>query len=329
VRGYRIRLITLLLMVLLFRQDGIVLADTWRLQQGKELKPVSPGSQDSFMLEVAEIKKLVNSGQDKAALRAFDKLKQDNPDITGPDLDAFIEAEILFCQGKFTKAVRAYDKLLIEFPDSQLIEAALSRQFDIATAFLGGRKAQVLKFFKMSGYPTGTKIMEKITDQAGDSSIGIKAAVAVATNYEKRKKFNEAYIKWQDISSQWATGQTAKDALLGMARSKHSVYNSHPEHKRAMYDASSLSSAKTYYERFKARYPEDAEKIGADGIVRQIEQQRAYKEFTIGQYYERTGNRQAANLYYEMVARQWPNTQAAEMAEQMLNSGSGSREIEK
>ncbi len=310
-------------------QNEVFSADTWRLQQGKDLESISPQDQDRFMWEVAEIKKLVNSGQAEAARQAFDKLKKDHPDIAGPDLDAFIEAEILFCEGKFTRAVRAYDKLLVEFPDSQLTEAALSRQFEIATAFLAGRKVQALRFFRMKGYATGEKIMERITDQASDSSIGINASVAVAKNYEKRRKFNEAYLKWQDISMQWESGQTARDALLAMARCKHSVYNSHPENRRPMYDASSLNSAKTYYERFKSQYPEDAGKIGANEILKEINEQQARKQYTIGQYYERTGNRQAANLYYDMVIRQWPGTQAAETAKQMQSPASVNKEIKK
>jgi len=304
-------------------------ADTWLLQQGKDFQSVSDEQQDKFLWEVAEIKKLVNSGQAKEAREAFDKLKKEHPDIAGPDFDAFIEAEILFCEGKFTKAVRAYDKLMIEFPDSQLTEAALSRQFEIATAFLAGKKFQALRLFKIKGYATGAKIMERITDRASDSSIGINASVAVAKNYEKRKKFNEAYLKWQDISTQWASGRTARDSLLAMARCKHSVYNSHPENKRPMYDASSLYSAKTYYERFKSQYPEDAGKIGADEILKEINEQQACKQYTIGKYYEKTGNRQAANLYYDMVLRQWPGSHAAEMAMQILSPGSVSEEINK
>ncbi len=327
--GYRKRFTISVVITVLFFQIGMAQAETWLLQQGKGFESVSDEQQDKFLWEVAEIKKLVNSGQAKEAREAFDKLKNEHPDIAGPDFDAFIEAEILFCEGKFTKAVRAYDKLIIEFPQSQLTEAALSRQFEIATAFLAGRKVRVLRFFEMKGYDTGAKIMEKITDRASDSSIGINASVAVAKNYEKRRKFNEAYIKWQDISTRWQTAQTARDSLLAMARCKHSVYNKHPEYKRPMYDASSLYSAKTYYERFKSQYQDDAQKIGVDETLKQINEQQAYKQYTIAKYYEKIGNRQAANLYYDMVLRQWPDTQAAETAKQMFRSGSGSKEKKK
>ena len=44
----------------------------------------------------------------------------------------------------------------------------------------------------------------------------------------------------------------------------------------------------------------------------------AYKQFTIGQYYQRIGKTTAANLYFDMVVRDWPETEAAALAKQAL-----------
>jgi len=320
---YRIQLIALAAVVM---SAAMVWADTYRLEQGKDLKPLS--AEDKYLLAVAETKKLVNAGQAGAARTAFDKLKQDFPEIAGPDLDIFIEAELLFCEGKFTKAVFTYDKLLTDYPESQLREAALDRQFAIGTAFLGGQEKQLLRLFKIKGYAEGIEIMERITERAGiDSPIGLKAATAAAKNYENRKRFDEAYLKWQEISTEWNTGQLGKDTLLNMARCKHAVYTSYPEHKRSWYDDSSLLTARSYYERFKLTYPQDAEKIGVDKILKEINEQLADKQLSVAQYYQRTGNKQSANLYYQMLINDtnWQQTRAAKVAKQMLaQNASGS-----
>ena len=307
-----------------------VSADTWRLGEDQDLKPASADAKGKFLLAVAETKKLVNTGQTKAARKAFDKLKTDFPEIAAPDLDIFIEAELSLCKGKFTTAGRTHNKLLTEYPQSQLRQAALDRQFAIATAFLAGRKRKVLRIFKIRGYAEGIRVMERITDRVGlGTPMGIKAAIAVAENYEQRRKFNEAFLKWWEISSQWETGQIGADALLGMARCKHAVYNKHPEHKRAQYDASSLSTAKSYYEKFQLLYPKDAEEIGIDQILNQINEQLAYKQFAISRYYQRTANRQAANLYYNMVINNRPNSNMAKIAEEMLTKNLDMEETEK
>jgi len=315
---YRMRFVILAVAVVL-SAISTASAGTWHLEKGRDFKAVSADGQDKFLVVVTEAKMLVNTGQAKAARKAYDAIKKDFPEISGPDFDLFIKAEIYYCKVQFTKAIRNYDKLLTEYPKSGFREAALDRQFAIATAYLAGKKKVLLGFIKIKGYAEGIKIMEKITDRVGlDTQMGIKASVAVAENYEQRKKFNEAFLKWWEISLEWETGSVGRDALLGMARNKHAVYNKPPEHKRTFYDSSSLNSAKSYYGRFKLLYPEDAGKIGVDEILSEINEQLAYKQLSIGRYYHKTGNRQSANLYYDMVANDWPDTKAAENAKEML-----------
>ncbi len=287
-------------------------AETWRLGKEKGWKAVS-GTEDKYLLAVAQIKQLIYNGRTKEAKVAFEKLKKDFPDVTGRDLDLFLKAEMLFAEGKFTKAVDAYNKFIDEFPRSEFCEVALDREFAIATAYLSGQKIRVLGLFKMSGFASGEKIMEKISDRAGDAPIGKRAALAVVEALEKRGDFTEAYGKWSQISSRWPTGQMGKDALLGMARCKHAVYRG------PGYNAANLISANSYYASFRQRYPVDANELGIDEKIAQINEQLAYKQFSIGRYYERTDSIVAANLYYRMVVSNWPKSSAAKWAEERIS----------
>jgi len=294
-------------------------AGTLRLDKDQQWKPVSAEGPDRFLLAVAEAKELVNAGEVEAARDAFDALKQDFPEIAGPDFGMFVKAELFYCEGRFVKAARSYDKLLTEYSKSSLRQAALERQFAIGSAYLAGRKKVVLGFIKLSGYAEGVSIMEKVTDRAGiDSPLGLEAALAVANSYEERQKHEEAYLKWWEVSLEYQTGQVGRDALHGMARCKHAAYNKEPEHKRHFYDASRLSTAKSCYERLRLLFPEDAKEVGVDEILRQINEQLARKQLSIGQYYQAVGNRQAAILYYDMVVTDWPGTEAAQTARELL-----------
>jgi outer membrane protein assembly factor BamD (BamD/ComL family) len=413
---YRVLLMVFVIMVLL-SLISTVWADTWRLREELDWQAVSAEGGDKFLMAVAETKKLVNSGQAKDASQAFDKLKEDFPEIAGPDLDVFIKAEMLFCKGKFTQAVDHYEKLITTYPESKLRDAALDRQFGVAKAYLGGQKKTVLGIFEVAGYSEGMKIMEriskqapdtpigteasvvmaqqyeeknqftralriyeklmtekpdsdfrdqvmdrqyaiataylggqkkrvfhiiefkgyaegvrimeKITDRAGlDTQMGLNASIAVAEHYERKKEFNSAYLKWWEISSQYQTGKIGRASLLNMARCKHAAYNNHPEHRRPFYDSSSLSIAKSCYEKFKLLYPGDPEEKDIDAKLKEINEQLAYKQFTIGQYYQRTGNKRSANLYFDMVVNDWPDTEAAEMAKEILAGDSDGKEKE-
>jgi len=292
-------------------------ADTWHLVDGKVWKEVSSDPNSQLQLAIAEAKSFVNTGQTEEAREAFEAIKEKFPQIAGADFDMYVKAELYYCKGHFIKAVRSYDKLLTDHPKSTLCQAAIEREFAIATAYLGGKKKVVLGFIKLSGYSEGVRIMEKITDHAGlDSQLGIDAALAVARSYQERELYNEAYLKWWEISLEWQTGPVGKEALLGMAQCKHEAYNKESERKRPLYDASRLSTAKSCYERFRLLYPAEAKEIGVDQKLKEIDEQLARKQLTIGRYYQSVGNRQAANLYYDMVVSDWPGTEAAETAKE-------------
>ena len=320
---YRTQLTILLVLVLISQAWHMASAETWHLKQGQDWESASQESDAGYLLAVSEIKQMVNTGQTADIKNALAKLKKDFPQISGPDLDAFIKAEILFSKAKFVKAMRVYDSFLVEYPESKLYEAVIDRQFAIATAFLAGQKKPILKVFKIKGYAEGAKIMEGISDRAGNAPIAIKAAVAVAKSYENRGKFNEAYNEWSHIASRWPTGQIGKESLLAMARCKHAAYRG------PNYDSSSLISAKSYYENFKLRYPVDAEKFEIAKKIEQTDEQLAYKQFHIGQYYQKTNNKQSSNLYYQMVIDNWPQSIAAKMAQKAMNEKGKSAEKEK
>jgi hypothetical protein len=271
---------------------------------------------------------------------------------------ALVQADKHYADGKVTKAVRAYDRFLDGCdPASELYAGALDRQFSIAKEFLAGRKMRVLGVFKIKGYAAGIKTMERIGKRTNDATatlavaeqaaqsdqerqrldkarsrlnaIGLDAALEVAQNYEQRKKFDLAYLKWLEIFDTYDSRR--KDALFGMARCRYLAYEG-PE-----FDASDLTGrsfnerglydgAKGCYAQFKSQYPEDAQKLRVDGMITKINQEIALKDFTTGRYYQKTGNRKAANLYYQMVIRDWPGTGAAQMANEMLIRNANAQE---
>ncbi|MHC4431587.1 MAG: outer membrane protein assembly factor BamD [Planctomycetota bacterium] len=315
---YRTRLVTLAVMIGVLA-SWTASANTWRMDREQQWKGISAERRGSFLLALANADRFVNSGQARAAQASFDAIKNDFPEIAGPDFDLFVEAELYFCKGKLAKTIRTYDKLLSEQPASSFRDAALKRQYAIAERFLAGEKKSIVGIIKLSRYGEGIAIMEKITDRTGfDTVMGVEASLAVARNYEAREKYNEAYLKWWEISLHWQKGPVGRDSLHGMARCKLAVYNRHPEHRRPLYDASCLNIAKSSYERFGLLYPNDAVEIGAYEKVREIDQQLAEKQLAIGRYYQRVGNIQAANLYFDMVVSSWPNSRAAETAREML-----------
>jgi len=287
--------------------------ETLRLDDRGQWQQPAGSRQEEFLLRVAETKKLVEAGKPKKLRKAAEALKADFPEVAGEDFDVFVAAESLLAARKMTKAVRKYDQLLDKYPASPLRDAAMEREFDIASEFLSGRRKRVLLVFLMRRHSEGIRVMEKLSDRAGTADIARRASLAVAQNYEKRRKYEQAYLKWSEISARWPTGQTGKDALLGMARNKYAAYRG------LEYDGSSLISARSYYENFRMRYPEEAKSIKVDEILSDIDEKLADKQLAVARYYSQVGSSSPANLYYQMVVDKWPDSKAAQTARQELS----------
>jgi len=283
-------------------------AQTWILGDTQDWENIADNPHGGYILAVADLKQLINNGQLAEAKKVVSKLKKDFPQIAGADLDAFMAAEELYAQGKWVKAVRKYDEFLNKWPNSGLYESALERQYSVAIAFLGGQKRRVMKILKLSAYDEAVKIMNDIADRTGDAPIAKRSLESLSVGQEERDKCLDAYETWADISSRWGTGRMGRVSLLGMGRSLHSAYSG------PKYDSAVLESARSYYENYRLRYPDMAVEEDITDKISTVDEQLAYKQFSIGQYYSKTDSPAAARMYYQSVIDQWPDSTAAKMA---------------
>lgn len=296
-------------------------AATWRLDNEGDWQPVATEPREEYLHAIAELKDLVRGGDSKAVETALAQIRDEFPQYVGPDLDLFIEGELQYWKNHYSRAMGKFEKLLKDSPASELVPPAMEREFDIARAYLDGRKKTVLGFIKISGHSEGVEIMERLSDRAGfddPNGVGVRAAVAVAQSYEAREQYTEAYLKWSEIASYWETGPIGKQALLRMAEDNLASYDKPAPSKRARFDASKLTTARTYFEKYRDRYPEEAKSLGISEKIVLIDEQMATKQLTVGQYYQHIGKSDAARFYFEMVVRDWPDTAAGQTAAQIL-----------
>ena len=122
--------------LLLLSQGLPAATKTWRLEQGKEWKQVSPEGQDKFLVAVARMKQLVSEGQTDEVRRAAAKLKKDFTEIAGQDFDSFMKGEILYSEGKLTKEGFAWASQLglLSGSTSIIMQPAKRRRLIFASA---------------------------------------------------------------------------------------------------------------------------------------------------------------------------------------------------
>ncbi len=306
--------VLLLFVVLVFVFGGFCAAETYHLSGEKGWQNVADLPEGEYLLAVSKIKQQLLSGDDAAVMDALEQLKADYPDLAGAQIDAFIEAEQLYADAVWHKAAVKYKQFLDTWPDSVLYPAAIERLFSIGVAYMQGEKRRFIKVLKLPAFDDGAALMRDIADREGNSPMALRALTALAENQERKKKYFEAYQTWAEIATRWPTGKTAQEALLKMPQELHASYRG------AEFDAASLDSAKSYYEDFIMRYPKLATELGTAQEIALIEEQRAYKHYETGFYYDRTGKPDVARMYYDKVIAIWPDSKAAEMARVRLDA---------
>jgi outer membrane protein assembly factor BamD (BamD/ComL family) len=287
-------------------------AETYHLKNGKGWEKIDQTAGGDYILAVSKIKKLIEQSKHKEASKAINELKTAFPGFASEDFDAFVEAELFYTKKKLIKANRKYEEFLDSYPDSKFYETAMERQFSIADLFIKGQKRPVLGVLRLHAYDEADKIMRNIADRSGDAPIAKRALTTLAKGYQKRKEYEDAYIVWADISSRWPTGDLGRESLLEMAQSLHSAY------KGPKYDSTTLISARSYYGDFKARYPGEVSKYDINEKIKLVDEQIAYKEFEIAEYYTRAELPEAASPYYQYTLDFWPETTAAKMAGEVI-----------
>ncbi len=278
-------------------------------------QPLAKDRAEQLQVDIEKIQKLADAKKVKDTKKTARKLLADFPEIAKFDLKLYTKAEIAMAKGKRAHAVRHYQKLIDEYPESELHAVALNRLFYTGRSYLDG--SYKFLFIRIKGDARGVKIMEDIMEEVGlddPNGLGVLAAVLAANNLERRKHYEGAYLKWMEVDSVWDKGDIGQQALLGMARNKWASYNNRPALRRHLYDTSKLKTAQRCYQKFQTQYPQQAQALQIPQIIQDIDEQMAYKELTIGRFYERTGKKQAANIYFTMVVENWPHTKAAQTA---------------
>jgi outer membrane protein assembly factor BamD (BamD/ComL family) len=283
-------------------------AKTWQLDENLDLKEITE-ARSGFELAFAEMKKATDLNEADKMMVLASEMEAEYPDIaSGKAWQAYIEAEKALAEGKWKKSSELFTAFLDDYPVSRFYNAALEREYDIASAFLSGQKRRAFGIFMIKGYDDGEVMMRKIADKAGNSGIAQRALITLAQSYEQRELYLEAYDVWTEIAVRWPTGRSGEQSLLGMARAMHSAYNG------PNYDGSPLKSAEGYYGQYKLRYPEAAEDKGVNEQLENTAEQLAYKYLSIADYYARTGDVQSALIYYNYILDNRGDTKVAEMA---------------
>ena len=264
-------------------------------------EPATPGG------ELEAGRSALARGESKSARRRLKKWVKRNPEHERYFEGVFLLGEAYFERKNFYRAFEQYE-LVVENAAGELFQKALLREIEVARAFLSGQKRIVWRIFRFPAYEEGIDILDRVWERAPGTRLGEVARRLKADYFVARGDFFEAQDEYVGLAREYPNGRYVRLAMLRAAESAGSAFPG------ILFDDRPLVDAEVRYQQLQSAYPEYARAEAVGVRLEGIRQQRADKDLEIAKWYERTRQSGAAEFYYRLVLRDWPDSLAANEA---------------
>jgi outer membrane assembly lipoprotein YfiO len=212
------------------------------------------------------------------------------------------------------RAFKEYQKLLEKYPKADNYQEILQRQFVICNRYLDGQ------WFKLWGYipffPSMDKTVEmyeKVIKNGPYSDIAPQAQMNIGVAREKQTRFlnnDEPYIQAAKAYERAADRyhdrpKYAADALYkaGLAYNKQA--------RTAEYDQNTAGQAISTFTDFMTLYPDDPRVAESEKAISALKSEQARGNYEIARFYDKGHHYKSAQIYYNEVLIQDPNSPIA------------------
>lgn len=238
------------------------------------------------------------AGRTAGAIRNYDRVATRHPFAPSAPQARFRQAELLQQRGDVVKAFDAYQQYIERFSGSGLYATALSRQAEMAQSAADGEvRSGFLGLRTKLSLDRTVKMLESIRDNAPQSRTASKAQFTVGQLYESRKKPAEAVAAYRRLVRDQPDAPEAPEALFRVGEILLAQADSGNRNQ------ATLDLAREAFNDYLIQYPRHAKNAEARKRVSEIRQRNLQRTYETAAFYERTGQIEAAKVYYREVVR--------------------------
>ncbi|MFO0839572.1 MAG: tetratricopeptide repeat protein [Phycisphaerae bacterium] len=221
--------------------------------------------------------------------------------------------DALFELGDFYAAYESYERAA-EAGSGDLFYRALSREMDVARAFLSGQKRRFWGIFRIAAYDDGIKILDRVWERVPGTRMGEQALRLKADYFFGNGDMDLAQDEYAGLAREYPSGRYIQMALLRSAESADASYPG------VGFNDQPLVEADERYKQLQDAFPIYADRQRIDERREGIRRQRADADLSIAKWYEHVKQRGAAEFYYRRILKDWPDTLAAAEARSRLRA---------
>ena len=280
---------------------GPAAADEFILKDGKWAAAPKP-AKGTVEGELALISQQIEQKNFKAARAAADQFLKDHPDSPSCEEAMLLGAQAELENGMYYQAFERLEALLAKYPNGLFLERALTREMEVANAFLAGKKRIVGGVLRLPAADEGLTILRKISEHAPGTDIGERALLRIGEYHFQQKQYRDSADAYDEFLTLNPKSARVPHTIALAAESMYESFKGVP------YDETPLVEAEARYKALLAQYPDEARKCRAADMVREITAIRGERAYETAKFYERTGKPQSAVFYYRQVVEEFPST---------------------
>ena len=212
------------------------------------------------------------------------------------------------------KAADAYQKLVDRYPYSDRIKDAMRREFEIANELADGGKVKMLGVAVLPGQDKALELYNHIVKNAPYGSFGDQAQFKIGELYKRQGEYELSRKAFQALVDEYPSSDLVAQARYEVARSSMLASNTQ------QYSEQHAEKALEEFRDFKKEFADKPQAVEADESIKQIRSEKARREFDIAAFYEKNGKLKSAKVYFEEVARNYPETPSAVEAKKRIDS---------
>jgi outer membrane protein assembly factor BamD (BamD/ComL family) len=271
------------------------------------IEPATPGG------ELEQARSLLATGDARQALSLLKDWTEQNPDHERYHEGMFLLGEAYFETGDYYKAYEGYEAV-VQSTSGDLFYRALKREMDVARGFLAGQKRIVWRILRLPAYDDGLQILDRVWEQVPGTRMGEEALKRKADYYFDNGDMDLAQDEYANLARQYPRGRFTRSAMLRSAEASNAAFPG------IKFDDRALVESEERYKQVQAAYPDFAARENVDVRLEGIRQQRAEKDLSVARWYEKTKQAGAAEYYYKIILKEWPDTVAAAEARSRLRA---------
>lgn len=210
-------------------------------------------------------------------------------------------------------ALYDYEALIRQYPQSEEFRTALEREFEIAKAYLNGKRMKLMGMRIGSATDIGVELLIRIQERAPGSRLAEAAAIELADYYYRTREMKLARDAYDLYLLNHPNGPNR------MKASQRRIYAEVARFKGPQYDAAGLLNARVLIRGFERQYPAEAERTGLnEGMVTRIDESLASQLLDAADWYVRQNDAPSARLTLRRLLLEHPESVAAEQARRMM-----------